>query len=82
MKTFVTSGLGSQQSLENIQDEKIPVYDTLSDAQSDLANLEEGQIIATRDYGTSAPVVTMDTFKAVVAASSDFADFQSRVAAL
>lgn len=82
MKTFVTTGVGSQQSIENIQDEKIPVYDTLSDAQADLANLAEGQIIATRDYGTSAPVVTMDIFKAVVAASSDFADFQSRVAAL
>lgn len=82
MKTFVTEGLGSQQSLENIQDEKIPVYDTLADAQADLSNLEEGQIIATRDYGNPAPVLPMNTFKAVVAASSDFADFQSRVAAL
>lgn len=57
MKTFVTTGVGSQQSIENIQDEKIPVYDTLSDAQSDLANLAEGQIIATRDYGTPTPVI-------------------------
>lgn len=82
MKTFVSSGVGSQQSLENTHNEKMPIYDTLADAEADLANLDEGQIIGTKDYGTPAPVVTMDIFKAVVAASSDFADFQSRVAAL
>lgn len=49
MKTFVTSGTGSQQSLQNIHNEKVPVYDSISDAQSDLANLEEGQIIATKE---------------------------------
>lgn len=49
MKTFIASGTGSQQSLQNIQNEKVPVYDTISDAQSDLANLEEGQIIATKE---------------------------------
>lgn len=30
---------------------KVPVYDTLADAEADLANLEEGQIIATKDTG-------------------------------
>ena len=49
MKTFVTSGTGTQQSLQNIHNEKVPVYDSISDAQSDLANLEEGQIIATKE---------------------------------
>lgn len=30
---------------------KVPVYDTLADAEADLANLEEGQIVMTPDEG-------------------------------
>lgn len=58
MKTFSTSGTGSQQSLSEIENNKIPVYDTKTDAESDLANLTAGQIIATKDEGneTSTPV--------------------------
>lgn len=58
MKTFSTSGTGSQQSLSEIENNKIPVYDTKTDAESDLANLTVGQIIATKDEGneTSTPV--------------------------
>lgn len=50
-KTFRTSGAGSQQTLHEIEDEKIPVYDTKADAEADLANLEEGQIVGTKDPG-------------------------------
>lgn len=58
MKTFATNGTGSQQTLTELDSEKIPVYDTLEDAESDLANLAENQIIATHDTGSelSAPV--------------------------
>lgn len=58
MKTFSTSGTGSQQSLSEIENNKIPVYDTKTDAEADLANLTAGQIIATKDEGneTSTPV--------------------------
>lgn len=48
-KSFYTQGTGSQQTLNDSQDEKIPVYATKALAQADLANLAEGQIIATKD---------------------------------
>lgn len=58
MKTFSTRGTGSSQTLSEIENNKIPVYDTKTDAESDLANLTAGQIIATKDEGneTSTPV--------------------------
>ena len=58
MKTFTTSGTGSQQTLSEIETDKIPVYDSVADAESDLANLSVGQIGTTKDTGTelSQPV--------------------------
>ena len=50
-KTFRTQGSGAQQTLHEIEDEKIPVYDTTADAEADLANLAEEQIVATKDAG-------------------------------
>jgi hypothetical protein len=57
-KTFRTVGSGSAQTTEPIENNKIPIYDTKTDAESDLANLTVGQIIATKDEGneTSTPV--------------------------
>ena len=49
MKTFYTDGTGSEQTLNDSQTEKVVVYDTVNDAEADLANLAEGQIIATKD---------------------------------
>ena len=51
MKTFKTSGTGSGQSLSEIESERIPIYQTVADAEADLANLEEGQIVMTPDEG-------------------------------
>ena len=59
MKTFYTDGTGSQQTLNDSQTEKVVVYDTINDAEADLANLAEGQIIATKDEdfeGNAVPV--------------------------
>lgn len=39
------------------QDDKIPVYDSLADAQADIANIEEGQIGMTEDSGATEKVV-------------------------
>lgn len=50
--TFRTQGAGSQQTLHEIEDEKVPIYDTKADAEADLANLAEGQIIGTKDVST------------------------------
>ena len=63
MKTFTTSGTGSQQTLSPIETDKIPVYDSVTDAEADLANLAENQIIATHDTGSelSAPVDTVQS---------------------
>lgn len=51
MKTFTTSGTGSQQTLSELETDKLPLYNSLADAEADLANLEEGQIVATKDTG-------------------------------
>lgn len=51
MKTFSTSGTGIGQTLSEIESDKIPIYDSMADAEADLANLSEGQIVATNDTG-------------------------------
>lgn len=51
MKTFSTSGTGNQQTLSEIETDKIPVYDSRADVTADLANLSVGQIVATKDTG-------------------------------
>ena len=51
MKTFRTVGQGSTQTIEPIENNKIPVYETKAAADADIANLEVGQIIATKDEG-------------------------------
>lgn len=51
MKTFRTVGSGNTQTIEPIENNKIPVYETKAAAENDLANLEVGQIIATNDEG-------------------------------
>ena len=50
-KTFRTVGVGSEQTLEKIENNKIPVYETKEAAEADIANLTDGQIIATKDEG-------------------------------
>ena len=51
MKTFRTVGSGSTQTIEPIENNKIPVYETKAAAEADIANLSNGQIIATKDEG-------------------------------
>ena len=50
-KTFRTVGSGSTQTLESIENNKIPIYETKAAAEADLANLTDGQIIGTKDEG-------------------------------
>lgn len=50
-KTFRTVGSGSTQTLESIENNKIPIYETKAAAEADIANLSDGQIIATKDEG-------------------------------
>ena len=52
MKLLFTEGIGASQTTTNAQDEKIPVYETKTAAENDLANLEVGQIVATNDTGS------------------------------
>ena len=51
MKTFRTVGSGASQTLEKIENNKIPIYETKAAAEADIANLTDGQIIATKDEG-------------------------------
>lgn len=51
MKTFSTSGTGGGQTLSEIETDKLPIYETVADADADLANLAVGQIIGIKDTG-------------------------------
>ena len=51
MKTFRTVGSGASQTLEKIENNKIPVYETKEAAEADIVNLSDGQLIATKDEG-------------------------------
>ena len=51
MKLLFTEGVGANQTTTNAQDEKIPVYETKEAAEADIANLSDGQLIATKDEG-------------------------------
>lgn len=77
MKTFRTVGSGSTQTIEPIENNKIPVYETKTAAETDLANLEVGQIIATNDKGIelSAPVDVVQDGNMHAVTSNAVADF-------
>lgn len=62
MKTFSTNGTGSQQTLSEIESDKMPIYNTMADAEADLANLEEGQLVGIEDTGDelAQPVDTVE----------------------
>ena len=53
MKQFIVDRhtTPSTPSMDEVPNEKIPIYDNLADVESDLANLEAGQIVATKDTG-------------------------------
>lgn len=57
MNTFIVNRPtpGGAATKEKIIDDKIPVYDSLADAQADIANIEEGQIGMTKDTGAEFP---------------------------
>lgn len=50
-------------TLEQVPTEKIPIYNDIDAVTADLANLEVGQIVATKDTGSelSAPVDTVQS---------------------
>lgn len=47
----------SNPTMKVTQDDKIPIYDSKADAEADLANIEEGGIVATKDTGATEKVV-------------------------
>lgn len=51
MKTFSTHGTGNQQTLSPIESDMMPIYETMQSAETDLANLEEGQLVGIEDTG-------------------------------
>jgi hypothetical protein len=76
MKTFSTSGTGSGQTLSEIESDKMPIYNSVADVEADLANLEEGQIVATKDTGTelSQPVDVVEEGNLHAVSSNAVAD--------
>lgn len=47
----------SNPTMKVTQDNKVPIYDSKADAEADLANIEEGAIVATKDTGATEKVV-------------------------
>lgn len=47
----------SNPTMKVTQDDKIPIYNSKADAQADIANIEEGGIVATKDTGATGKVV-------------------------
>ena len=78
MKTFTTSGTGGGQTLSEIESNKIPIYDSVADVAADLSNLTVGQIVATKDTGEE--IELKKQIKEIVSASTDFADFKTKIA--
>ena len=56
MKSYVTEGTGSQQTLRDSQDNKIPVYATEADLDTDLENLPDGELALYPSEGASLSV--------------------------
>ena len=81
MKLLFTEGIGASQTTTNAQDEKIPVYETKTAAETDLANLEVGQIIATNDKGgeLSNPVDVVQDENMHAVTSNAVADYTKGV---
>ena len=81
MKLLFTEGIGASQTTTNAQDEKIPVYETKTAAETDLANLEVGQIIATKDEGNelSNPVDVVQDGNMHAVTSNAVADLFSAI---
>ncbi len=77
MKTFRTVGSGNTQTIEPIENNKIPVYETKTAAENDLVNLKVGQIIATKDEGNelSNPVDIVQDGNMHAVTSNAVADF-------
>ena len=81
MKLLFTEGIGASQTTTNAQDEKIPVYETKTAAETDLVNLEVGQIIATKDEGNelSNPVDVVQDGNMHAVTSNAVADYTKGV---
>ena len=91
-KSFYTTGTGSQQTLTNVQDEKIKIYDDITDAEADISNLAENEIVATKDNslvdgndpvdavidGNMHPVTSNAVYDAVTDLAGDIADLDSK----
>ena len=75
-KTFRTVGVGSTQTLEKIENNKIPIYETKAAAEADIANLTDGQLIATKDEGNenAKPVDVVEKGNLHAATSNAVAD--------
>jgi hypothetical protein len=65
MKQFIVDRhtVPGTPSMDEVPNEKIPIYNSLADAEADLANLEKGQIGSTKDTGAelSQPVDVVES---------------------
>lgn len=50
MKEYVLNRSGTSPKMDKVPDMKIPIYEDEAALEADLDNLEEGQIVATKDY--------------------------------
>lgn len=60
-KEFYTNGTGSSQTLNPSDESKIRIYDSKADADLDLSNIAENEIIATKAGESEGVVEVVDT---------------------
>lgn len=79
MNTFILDRHTDPQNptVTSVQNDRIPVYDTVADACADLANLEVGQIILTKDSDLSLTGGLAANLKQWATDAVDYADFAS-----
>ena len=82
MKQFIVDRETTPETpaLDPVAIPKVPVYDTVADAEADLANLAEGQIIATEDTGAelNVPVDTVEDGNMHAVTSNAVADYTTQ----
>ena len=59
-KEFYTTGTGANQTLTESPNEKIPVYDSKTDMDTDISNIAEGEIVATKAGESEGVVEVVD----------------------
>lgn len=75
MREFIVKRTGNNVEMEKMPNNTIPVYASQSDLENDLANLEVGQIVSTKDELTQIDLAT-ERLKEYIRDQDELSDFE------